>query len=101
MPRMFARASRLLLLLSVPALALAACSNSSGGNTTAGETDGITANQITVGGIAAATGPLADQYSPLFQTVQSYFDQVNAKGGVFGRKLVLPASNQLDDQTVP
>jgi ABC-type branched-subunit amino acid transport system substrate-binding protein len=66
--------------------------NSSGGNR---DTQGITKTEIRVGGLAALTGPLGNQYAGVFDGVQAYFDMVNAAGGVNGRKLVL--AQKLDD----
>ena len=48
---------------------------------------GVTASEVRVGGVA--TGGLGGRYSSAFDGVQAYFDVVNAKGGVFGRDLVL------------
>lgn len=94
-------------------LVLAACSNagstSSSGSTSGGKvqqvsagpgnTDGVTSTQISIGGLASATGPLADQFSPIWGAVQAYLDGVNANGGVNGRKIVYTA--KLDDGLLP
>ena len=64
-----------------------------------GQTDGVSAHEIRVGGLASITGPLGDQYGPVFDGAQTYFDMVNAQGGVFGRKIKLDA--RLDDATDP
>ena len=104
-------------LVVVLALVLAACSNS-GSSTTAsaaktsgstapagpggaggGQTDGITPTQINVGALVAETGPLGNLYAHLVDGVKAYFDSVNAKGGVFGRQLVI--SKVRDDATNP
>ena len=82
------------------ALLVAACSNAgtpSGGGS--GQTDGVSAHEIRVGGLASLTGPLGDQYAPVFDGAQTYFDMVNAQGGVLGRKIKLVA--RLDDATDP
>jgi ABC-type branched-subunit amino acid transport system substrate-binding protein len=80
------------------ALGAAACGNaSSGGGTASGQTAGLTATEIRVGGLASVTGPLGDQYAPAFDGAQAYFDMVNAQGGVFGRKIKTVA--RLDDAT--
>ncbi len=99
MIRLVPRSARALAVVLASALIVAACSNASNTSSSGGQTDGVTSNQIDVGGIAAATGPLADQYSPIFGAVQAYFDMVNAQGGVNGRKLKYVA--QLDDQSLP
>ncbi len=93
------KTARSLALLLVPTLLLAACSNASSSTSSGNQTEGVSSNEIDVGGIAASTGPLADQYSPIFGAVQAYFDMVNAQGGVNGRKLKYVA--QLDDQSLP
>src|SRR5438270_5597458 len=81
------------------AMAGVACSNASsgGGGGGSGQTEGISSNQISVGGMASLTGPLGDQYAPIFDGAQAYFDMVNEQGGVFGRKIKLVA--KLDDAT--
>jgi branched-chain amino acid transport system substrate-binding protein len=80
------------------AMAVAACGNaSSGGGSGTGQTAGVSATEIRVGGLASITGPLGDQYAPIFDGAQAYFDMVNAQGGVFGRKIKLVA--KLDDAT--
>ncbi|MBV8162204.1 MAG: ABC transporter substrate-binding protein [Acidimicrobiia bacterium] len=80
------------------AVAGVACGNaSSGGSGGSGQTEGVSSNEIQVGGMAAITGPLGDQYSPIFDGAQAYFDMVNEQGGVFGRKIKLAA--KLDDAT--
>jgi len=80
------------------AMGIAACGNaSSGGGSGTGQTAGVSATEIRVGGLASITGPLGDQYAPIFDGAQAYFDMVNAQGGVFGRKIKLVA--KLDDTT--
>jgi len=81
------------------AMAGVACSNASsgGGGGGSGQTEGISSNQISVGGMASLTGPLGDQYAPIFDGAQAYFDMINEQGGVFGRKIKLVA--KLDDAT--
>jgi ABC-type branched-subunit amino acid transport system substrate-binding protein len=79
---------------------VAACGNAgSGGEGASSQTDGVSGNEIRVGGLAAATGPLGDQYAPIFDGAQAYFDMVNEQGGVFGRKIKTVA--KLDDATDP
>src|SRR3954467_15815028 len=76
-----------------------ACSNASsgGGGGASGQTTGVTSSEIRVGGMASLTGPLGDQYAPIFGVAQAYFDMINEQGGVFGRKIKIVA--KLDDQT--
>jgi ABC-type branched-subunit amino acid transport system substrate-binding protein len=60
-------------------------------------TPGVTATQIVLG----ATGPLTgaeSQYQPVLSGAKAYFDYVNARGGVHGRKIVYKVE---DDQYNP
>jgi branched-chain amino acid transport system substrate-binding protein len=81
------------------AMAGVACGNASsgGGGSTSGQTQGVKSNEIDVGGLAALTGPLGDQYAPVFDGAQAYFDMINEQGGVNGRKIKITA--KLDDAT--
>jgi ABC-type branched-subunit amino acid transport system substrate-binding protein len=93
-------------------LLAAACGNSKGttaqgdggggntGGTSSGgqaavNAPGVSATEIRVGGVASVTNPLGGNYGDIFKGVQAYFDMVNSKGGIYGRKLVLAA--KLDD----
>jgi ABC-type branched-subunit amino acid transport system substrate-binding protein len=85
------------LVVSVAVL-VAACGNSSTAKaTTAGDKDGITPTEIHVGGLVAETGPLGDVYAHLMHGAKAYFDQVNAAGGVSGRKILITKTR--DDAT--
>lgn len=50
---------------------------------------GVTDSQITLGHSGALTGPLSDLGSEVLKGAQLYFDELNAKGGVHGRKIKL------------
>jgi ABC-type branched-subunit amino acid transport system substrate-binding protein len=50
---------------------------------------GITADKIIIGQAAGFTGPVAGTVKELTAGAQAYFDHVNAKGGIHGRKIVL------------
>jgi ABC-type branched-subunit amino acid transport system substrate-binding protein len=93
------RVVRLVALPAVLSLTLVACSNASSGGGGGSQTQGVTSSEIDIGGMAAKTGPLANQFGPIFDGVQAYLDQVNASGGVNGRKIKYVS--QLDDQTLP
>lgn len=119
---LFMRSRRVSPVLAVAALALAvaACGNStssaggdSGGGsagpgTTVSSADlqkrvtvnqpGVTDSEIRVGGVVSKTNPIGGQYADAAKGVQAYFDMINAKGGIYGRKLVL--SKVRDDNTV-
>jgi branched-chain amino acid transport system substrate-binding protein len=51
--------------------------------------NGITASEVSVGAIGALTGPLAFIGTPGRDSMTMAFDEINAKGGVCGRKLHL------------
>jgi ABC-type branched-subunit amino acid transport system substrate-binding protein len=48
---------------------------------------GVTSNSITVGTISTQTGTLASNFSSLIYGEKAYFNYINAKGGVNGRKI--------------
>jgi branched-chain amino acid transport system substrate-binding protein len=50
---------------------------------------GITADSIIIGQAAGFTGSVAGTVKELTAGAQAYFDHVNAKGGIHGRKIVL------------
>jgi branched-chain amino acid transport system substrate-binding protein len=50
---------------------------------------GITADKIVIGQSAGFTGSVAGTVKELTAGAQAYFDHVNAKGGIHGRKIVL------------
>jgi ABC-type branched-subunit amino acid transport system substrate-binding protein len=60
---------------------------------------GVTPTSINVGGMAAIENFVGQPYASGFDGVQAYFNMVNAKGGIFGRKFNLVA--KLDDQDSP
>jgi ABC-type branched-subunit amino acid transport system substrate-binding protein len=51
--------------------------------------DGVTASTITLGQSAAATGPAAQLGIQMNRGMKLFFDQINDKGGVNGRKIEL------------
>jgi branched-chain amino acid transport system substrate-binding protein len=57
---------------------------------------GVTDTEIKVGSITAKTNPLGGNYGSLNDGIKAYFDFMNAKGGIYGRHLVL--SSERDDQ---
>lgn len=60
------------------------------------QVSGVTPTEISVGAIGALTGPLAFIGAPGRDSMSMAFDEINAKGGVCGRKLRLdfePASS--------
>ncbi len=108
---MRARVSALLVAL---ALVAAACGSSgssrssgkssstnttnagAGGTFPAVSQPGVTPTEIRVSGLVDATDPTGPGYRSAYDGVQAYFDMVNSKGGVYGRKLVI--AHRHDDQ---
>jgi branched-chain amino acid transport system substrate-binding protein len=60
---------------------------------------GVTSSQILLGGTAALSGPEAAYYAPVARGAQSYFEYVNARGGVFNRKIVYKVIDDAYDPT--
>lgn len=50
---------------------------------------GVKGNEIKLGSTFALSGPVSNISGPIFKGVQAYFNEVNATGGVFGRKIKL------------
>ncbi len=98
---------RCVAVCAVVALVATACSNSSSGKKSSGATTGavqtsaatgsnvpvdepgVTPTEIRVSGVAATTNPIGGLFGTAFDGVQAYFDMVNARGGIYGRKLVI------------
>jgi ABC-type branched-subunit amino acid transport system substrate-binding protein len=62
-----------------------------------GSTPGVTAKEIRVGAVVGKTNPTGAPYEDVAVGAQAYFDTLNKKGGVDGRKFKMVAV--LDDQT--
>ena len=60
--------------------------------------DGVTKDQITIGGMGPMTGPLAMLVRPALHGVEAVFEEVNDAGGIHGRKLVYVIE---DDECLP
>lgn len=56
---------------------------------------GVTRTAITVGAVGTLSGTLATDFADLVPGVEAYFDMVNARGGINGRKIDL--AYNLDD----
>ena len=84
---------------AVAALLVSACGNAKPQVSTSGNANGVTSDSITVGNVASLSGPIPADFSSVSTGVEAYFDMVNAEGGVNGRKILFPKSDQLDDQT--
>ena len=70
------------------ALLSAACGSSSTSTANTASAPGVTATTVTIGSTQPLTGPAAPGYSEIAPAAKAYFDYVNAKGGVNGRKIV-------------
>ncbi|GIF24536.1 ABC-type branched-subunit amino acid transport system substrate-binding protein [Actinoplanes tereljensis] len=70
-------------------LLAAGCSSNGNGNSSSGSSDtpGVTDTEITVGTHMPLTGPAAAGYSKIAPATKAYFDYVNSKGGINGRKI--------------
>ncbi|MHB8593979.1 MAG: ABC transporter substrate-binding protein [Acidimicrobiales bacterium] len=90
--------------LVVLSMVLASCSSSTSSTTTSSVSSptsgatttsapGVTANAVTVGQVDDISAPVAGLFKGAQDGTQAYFDYVNSKGGVFGRKLVLDAQD--------
>jgi branched-chain amino acid transport system substrate-binding protein len=60
--------------------------------------EGITKDTIKIGTMGALTGPLAPIIVPQFNGIQLVFEEVNAAGGIHGRKIVYVRE---DDECLP
>ena len=112
---------RLIVLVAALTVIGAACGNStsnSSGPTTSGPTGtgappstqsqadltknvpnkeiGVTETEILVGGVASKTNALGGVYDQAFVGAQAYFDMINEKGGIYGRKIKVVKNH--DDQ---
>jgi ABC-type branched-subunit amino acid transport system substrate-binding protein len=58
---------------------------------------GVTPKEIRVGGVAGITNAIGRPYKDGYVGAQAYFDEVNRKGGVHGRKFKLVGN--IDDQS--
>jgi branched-chain amino acid transport system substrate-binding protein len=78
------------------------CSNANSNSTTTSSNSaapGVTKNSITVGMVASISGAFSEGFGNMVYGERAYFDMINAEGGVDGRKILLPSSNILDDNT--
>ena len=58
---------------------------------------GITANSITIGSLAPLTGDNADTGSAVKALLSAYFEDLNQRGGIYGRRIVLRFAESGDD----
>jgi len=87
-PRYKARAMGIVCALAA-ALVAAGCGSSSSSS----NAPGVTATSITFGTHQPQTGPAAPGYSEIAPASQAFFNYLNAKGGIYGRKIKLIDKN--------
>jgi len=88
---------RVAVSLIVAALAVAMLGVAAPAGAQKSKVPGVTADEIRVCGVAGVTNPTGVPYQDGFAGIKGYFQQVNKKGGVFGRQLKLVG--EYDDQT--
>jgi len=95
-----ARRGALLVAALVGTVVLSSCANVTVLTVThAGDTDGVTRTTIRVGAMGSFSGFASSDFAPVTTGVAAYFDQLNASGGVHGRKIVY--APLVDDGTSP
>jgi ABC-type branched-subunit amino acid transport system substrate-binding protein len=60
---------------------------------------GVTANSIILGSLAPLQGENADTGSAVKAVLTAYFDDLNQRGGIYGRRIVLRFAESGDDST--
>jgi len=88
---------RVVVCLIVAALAVSMIGVAAPAGAQKAKVPGVTANEIRVCGVAGVTNPTGVPYQDGFAGIKGYFQQVNKKGGVFGKQIKLV--NEYDDQT--
>jgi len=79
---------------------MAACGGSAGGSTASGATaPGVTSNTITIGAVLDTTGLIKVICAPILTGDELYFNQINAAGGIHGRKIRLVQVSDNGDST--
>src|SRR6185369_4920456 len=58
---------------------------------------GLTETSIRIGTIVAGTGPMAEMGQAMKETLGAYFEEVNAQGGIYNRKIELRVTNSPAD----
>lgn len=88
MNRMARRGLTIVTLAALLSTAVA-CSSGKGGDTPEAKAPvpGVTDTEVVFGAHVPLTGPAAAGYSKIYPAMKAYFDYVNSKGGVHGRKI--------------
>ncbi len=71
----------------IAALVAAGCGSSSSSGGAAAAIPGVTKTQILIGSHQPLTGPAAPGYSEIAPAANAYFQYVNSRGGIYGRKI--------------
>jgi ABC-type branched-subunit amino acid transport system substrate-binding protein len=77
------------------AMAASAATTSNAPLSTSNQTQGITPTTVTVGSISTQSGPIASNFASLIYGELAYFNWINSKGGINGRRIIY--KYQLDD----
>ncbi len=85
-------------LTTLAAVSLAACGGTSSG-AAAAPVPGVTADTINLGVVLDTTGPIKIICAPILAGDQLYVDQINAAGGINGRKVKLDVLSDNGDST--
>ena len=85
--RTWCRSSVIVAAAALAAGVLGAAGPAGAGTAPTAGAPGVTVNSITVGTISTQTGPIASNFSSLIYGEKAYFDYINARGGVNGRKI--------------
>jgi len=99
-PRVPVRTALVIAWVLVTPVLLASCANVTVLTVShAGDTDGVTPTSIRVGAMGSFSGFAAPSFAPVTTGAAVYFDQLNASGGIYGRKIIY--SPVVDDGTSP
>jgi len=103
MHRFFARRG-LVIASAVALFAAAACTTNNPNSTTGdngggGDKTGVTDTTILLGDHTPLTGTAAASYGKIAQATKAYFDYINSKGGVNGRKITLEINDDAYNPT--
>ena len=92
--------------ITAVAVVIAGCSSggspssSSSSSALTASAPGITANQILIGSHQPLTGVAAPGYDEIAPASNAYFQYVNSRGGIYGRKIVYKYLNDQYDPTI-
>jgi len=85
----FRSTATVVVVIALVGLAFTATASGSRPGLPPGQTQGVTAKEIKVGGIAGLENPVNLPYGDIYVGAQAYFDMINAQGGVAGRTIKL------------